>query len=322
MREQELRLAPIQRIEKRWNALRDVTGERALNLMAEWIRAQVAFFGAKGCTIGVSGGVDSTLVTAVLTRALPADQVHALVMPHRNSDPADEREARALLKVLGLKPRVFRLDDGIDGLLGSMGIVPDDAPKRHVGNLAGRSRVGLQYYVASVTNTIVVGTGDIDEVFIGFASPGVGADLYPITGLHKDEVRSLAYAALSPYGRTLARRLAERPASPGYWRGQKSEEQIGIPYSRVGRAVDAIQLCSFDRRGVYPPNVDAFVERLAQSGVDGADFEVVVDQLLKNFSLIGGAPALFRPERARPLPALTKASASTRHPRRPLPSRR
>lgn len=297
---QEHRLVEVRKAEKRWNALKDVSGTECLDAMAEWVRAEVDYFGAKGCVFGVSGGVDSTLVAVVLQRALKERAV-GLIMPQRNADPADEQDAVALLKTLGLPYEVYRLDDGIDGLLRAMGEQPDAAPRRHVGNMAQRVRMAVMYYQASLRGSLVVGSGDLDEVYIGYSSQGLAADLYPITGLHKDEVRALAYAGLAPLDEALAKKLAFRPASPGYWPGHKSEDQIGLPYTRVGHVVDALMHCKADRSGVFPRKLEPFLDQLGEGNVEPSEALHVTDLMLENFSLVGGSPALLRPPGALPL---------------------
>ena len=61
-------------------------------------------FRRKGCVVGVSGGVDSSVVLALCVRAFGPARVLPLMMPEQDSDVASERLARQLCQSLGLEP--------------------------------------------------------------------------------------------------------------------------------------------------------------------------------------------------------------------------
>jgi len=62
----------------------------------------------KGVVVGISGGVDSALVTALCARALGADKVLGLILPEKESSPVSEPYAREHADALGVK--VERVD--------------------------------------------------------------------------------------------------------------------------------------------------------------------------------------------------------------------
>ncbi|HEY3998105.1 MAG TPA: NAD(+) synthase, partial [Candidatus Xenobia bacterium] len=250
----EKRLAAVRRAEADWIGL-TATGTTMLDVMATWIRDQVAAMGRDGALVGVSGGVDST-VAAIATQRAVGDKGLALILPDTASDPKDQADAIKLCELLKLPYQVIPVGPGLDALLGTMGDARSEARKRPVGNLASRVRMSVQFYVASVRNYLVVGPGDMDEVYIGYSSKGLAADVYPITGLHKDEVRGLAWEALSPLDETFAKYMSERPATPGFWPGQRAEQQLGMPYSRIGPAVEIMaNHCTLQNQIIFPEDV-------------------------------------------------------------------
>lgn len=57
----------------------------------------------RGAVVGVSGGIDSSVVAALCARALGADKVLALLMPERDSDPESLRLGRLLVETIGAR---------------------------------------------------------------------------------------------------------------------------------------------------------------------------------------------------------------------------
>ena len=69
------------------------------------IRAQVTEFRRRGVVVGLSGGVDSSVVTCLCVRAIGAARVHVLLMPERDSSDESERLSHLLTSRLGVTPQ-------------------------------------------------------------------------------------------------------------------------------------------------------------------------------------------------------------------------
>ena len=187
------------------------------------------------------------------------------------------------------------MEPAVERLLADLGATPEQASPMTVGNLASRLRSAALYFEANATGSLVVGTGDLDETYIGYTSKGTTADLFPITGLHKDEVRALLRRGLEPLDPELAVRLSERPASPGYWPGQKAEDEIGMSYTRLGNCLDLVTAhCEIRPTGVFPRDPEAFVADVQARGIDVEDFLAVADRVAANYHKSFGSPALWR----------------------------
>lgn len=295
MADQKRRLSNIHALRERWDSITDLTSPDAFSIMVDWVREQAAYFDATGCVFGVSGGVDSTLVSIVCQKALPG-KCRGLILPDAHSSPDDEKDAIRLLDALKVPYKIIPVGAAADALLSAAGTSRSAANPRDVGNMASRLRIATLFYEASSRGEIVVGGGDLDEVYIGYSSKGLAWDLYPINGLHKDEVRAQVHAALEPIDKDLAEKLAGRPATPGFWKGQSAEEQIGMSYTRVGAVVDVIaRHCSIHEGGIFPGNVPAFLGELEMKKISGEEFLGVAGMMMKNIDLVNGSPALPRP---------------------------
>lgn len=68
-----------------------------------FIRDAVAKLDHSGLILGLSGGIDSAVAAELAVRALGRDQVLALVLPERDTDPQNTRDAIALARSLGIR---------------------------------------------------------------------------------------------------------------------------------------------------------------------------------------------------------------------------
>ncbi|MCD4732642.1 NAD(+) synthase, partial [bacterium] len=80
--------------------------ERDYQKLAEglsgWLAGYVRGAGYRKVIIGISGGVDSALSAALAVKAFGAKNVHGLLLPHADSDPASERDGRLVCEQLGI----------------------------------------------------------------------------------------------------------------------------------------------------------------------------------------------------------------------------
>jgi NAD+ synthase len=79
------------------------------------VRRAVRQFQKRGAVVGISGGVDSSVVLALAVRALGAERVTALILPDRDSDPESERLARLAAAQHGIEPAREEITSALDG---------------------------------------------------------------------------------------------------------------------------------------------------------------------------------------------------------------
>jgi len=75
--------------------------EQCAQSIEQAIRRQVTELRRRGVVVGLSGGIDSSVVTTLSARALGAERVHVLLMPERASSPESEQLGRLLATQLG-----------------------------------------------------------------------------------------------------------------------------------------------------------------------------------------------------------------------------
>lgn len=196
---------------------------------------QIRFFFAKArrkkAVVGLSGGVDSSVVCALLAEALGAKNVLAYYLPY-GEDRADEKDVKLVASKSAVKVQTVNIKKIVDAFVSSSAC----ADRVAKGNFMARARMALLYHFAREHGALVVGTGNKTELLLGyFTKHGDGAcDLLPIGGLYKTQVRRLAKELGVP------KRITDKPPSAGLWKGQTDEGEMGITYDDADRILSAL----------------------------------------------------------------------------------
>ncbi|MEW6329627.1 MAG: NAD+ synthase [Candidatus Micrarchaeota archaeon] len=180
--------------------------------------------------VGLSGGVDSAVTAALTARAFGAKNVIGVIMPTKITKKEDADDARALGRKLGIRVIEIDIEDVISLLEKKLCAVRvcrmNDVD---IGNLAARVRMAILYNIARREKGLVIGTGDKSEISIGYFTKygDGGVDILPIGDLYKTEVRGMARAL------KIQERIVCKPASPGLWRKQTAERELGACYEII-----------------------------------------------------------------------------------------
>ena len=121
--------------------------------------------------VGVSGGIDSALTTALAVEALGAERVHCVSMPSRYSSEETRRDAARLAKNLGTDFRELPIDDiygaNEQALVESFSGLESDLTEE---NLQARIRGVLLMALSNKFGWLVVATGNKSELSVGYAT--------------------------------------------------------------------------------------------------------------------------------------------------------
>lgn len=196
---------------------------RIRRFISDYLRSS----GANGLVIGLSGGLDSAVALQLCAKAVGPKRILGLVLPTSSTPEADVSDAVRHASGLGVECKVI----SIDSLMESYAQLLPKADQKTNGNLTARIRMGILYYFAALQNSLVVGTSDKSEIWIGYFSKwGDGAsDLAPLAGLYKTQVRELAKYIGVPH------EIVEKKSSPRLWPGQLAEEELGLGYDAIDK---------------------------------------------------------------------------------------
>jgi NAD+ synthase len=197
----------------------------AENVIVKFIKDQVEAAGAGGAVLGLSGGLDSATVAFLAVRALGPDRVFALLLPEAKVTSGDDLEdARKVASILKIETKEIEISKVLDCYSEVMPMA--EAPPVVAGNLKARVRMTILYWHANLLGRLVLGTGNKTEIMLGYSTKfgDAAADIFPIAGLYKDEVRALAKRLGVP------ERIIEKAPTAGLWPGQTDEGELGISY--------------------------------------------------------------------------------------------
>mgnify|MGYP006276285805 CR=1 FL=1 len=147
--------------------------------------------------IGLSGGIDSSLVAAVAVDALGAEHVHGVSMPSRYSTDGSKSDAYALADALGIDCRTISIEPAFESYLAMLaGSFEGREPDLTEENLQSRCRGMLLMAMSNKFNWMVLTTGNKSEMAVGyFTIYGDSAGGYAVI---KDVLKVQVYA-LSRY---------------------------------------------------------------------------------------------------------------------------
>lgn len=178
--------------------------------------------------LGLSGGVDSSLVAAIARKAVGKDKLYCYAIDIE-SNKADVKDAIKVAKELDVNLEILNLSKTYNVYLKELR--GKRFQKLTKSNLKVRMRMVALFAFAQEHKGLVLGTDNMDERYVGyFTKYGDGAaDLLPIVYLTKQEVREAAKI----YG--LSKALVDRVPSAGLFQGQTDEGEMGIKYADLDK---------------------------------------------------------------------------------------
>ena len=197
--------------------------------LIDFIRSTLERTGCKGVVIGLSGGLDSAVVTKLCVDALGPDKVLNIFMPSGVTISDDYILTKDLSRLWGTEYRIMDIQPAVDSLQ-SVLLSKEEAPLDR-GNISARCRMIVLYNQARKRNYLVMGTSNQSELMMGyFTKFGDGAcDVTPLANMYKTQVRELAKLIGVP-GEFII-----KPPSAGFWAGQTDEEEMQITYDELDK---------------------------------------------------------------------------------------
>ena len=203
-----------------------------INYIVEFIINSVTGAGKKGCVVGVSGGVDSAVVATLCKRAFP-NTTHLVAMPEAftaiDAPEYENRPSTIRAEELALCLATDLIYDPVLFNASKMSGHTDLAQ----GNYCARMRMAKLYYHAERTQSLVVGTDNATEAYLGFYTKygDGGVDINPLGEFLKNEVYELARLLYVPTA------IIKAVPSAELYEGQTDEDEIGYSYEYLDAAI-------------------------------------------------------------------------------------
>lgn len=196
--------------------------------------------------IGLSGGVDSSLVTFLTCSAVGTENVVPITMPARPDDESP-RAARLVRDCLGLKdsdsPYVLSIEELVQAEVRAINSLnypaiqifetPDQQrfdDKIRIGNLASRTRILMLYDLSRALPARILGTFTKTEYLLGYTAKygtPMSYDYGVLDEFYKIDVKELAKIGGVP------EEIVSATSTTGYYPGQTQEEELGATHEEL-----------------------------------------------------------------------------------------
>lgn len=200
--------------------------------LIDFIRSETSRAGFSKGIIGLSGGVDSALVSFLAAEALGKSNLLAVLMPYKTSSPESLADAKMIVRELGIRSEMAEITPMVDAYING---IREISPLRK-GNVMARQRMIVLYDLSARENAMVIGTSNKTEILLGYGTlfGDTACGINPIGGLYKTDVWALAEEVGVP------KKIIEKQPTADLWEGQTDEAELGFRYRRVDELLRAM----------------------------------------------------------------------------------
>uniref|UniRef100_A0A7V3ZU28 Glutamine-dependent NAD(+) synthetase n=1 Tax=candidate division WOR-3 bacterium TaxID=2052148 RepID=A0A7V3ZU28_UNCW3 len=188
----------------------------------------------KKAILGISGGIDSSLVAVLATFALGKENVVGVIMPGPYSSKESVEDARVLAKNLEIEYLEIPIDTIYKEYLNVLKPIFKDLPfDKTEENIQARIRGNILMALANKYNYLVLTTGNKSEIAVGYFTlyGDASGGFSPIADLTKEEVYGLARYLNEKYNLIPERVFTKKPSAE--LRANQEDEKDLLPYSQL-----------------------------------------------------------------------------------------
>lgn len=267
----------------------DLVAREVLMLQALALKKRLEHTKIKKLVVGLSGGLDSTLALLVMVESFkmlkrPLSDIIAITMPCFGTSKRTFDNAENLASSLGVSFRVIDIKASVEAHFLAIG---QENGKYDVTyeNAQARERTQVLMDVANMENALVIGTGDLSELALGFAT--YNGDHMSMYSVNSSVPKTLVRTLVSYYAKNSEKDVFETlsdilltpvspellPLSKNGENEQKTEEIVG-PYVLHDFFIYNMVRCSFSPEKIY---------RISQIAFDGIYDKAVIRKWLISF---------------------------------------
>ena len=240
--------------------------EEILSIQSYGLKKRFEHTGCKKAVLGISGGLDSTLALLVTVRTfdmlgLSHDNILAVTMPCFGTTDRTYDNACRLAKTLGASLKEINIKEAVSVHFRDIGQDPDTHDVTYENGQA-RERTQILMDIANKENGLVIGTGDMSELALGFATyNGDHMSMYGVNaGVPKTLVRHLVRFYADTCGNKelsdILLDVLDTPVSPELLPpvdgviAQRTEDLVG-PYELHDFFLYYMLRCGFEPEKIY-----------------------------------------------------------------------
>jgi NAD+ synthase len=204
-----------------------INPELVAEILCRFIRTEIRRAGFQRAVVGLSGGIDSSVVTFLCARALGAENVLAVTMPYKTSSEATRRDSHAVIEQLGVRTVDVPISEQVDAYFAQF---PDASQLRRA-NMCARQRMTVLYDQSAAFEALVAGTSNKSELLLGYGTQfgDMASAINPVGDLYKTQLYHLAAHLGVPQA------ILGKEPTGDLWIGQTDEGELGFSYAEVDR---------------------------------------------------------------------------------------
>jgi len=191
--------------------------------------------GFKKAVLGVSGGLDSSVVLKLAVDALGAENVTALLLPETGiTSQENVSHAKILCEFL----KVQNFTHPINSYMLNYATIPWKQGETAYINTKARIRATILYNYANTFNALVLGTSNKSELMLGYGTKhgDLASDILVIGDLFKTEVYELAeFLNIPP-------EIIQKAPSAELYKDQTDEAELGASYPELDTVLKQVDL--------------------------------------------------------------------------------
>lgn len=180
--------------------------------------------------VGLSGGVDSAVSTALGVAALGAKNIYVGLFPYGELNKEGLEDAKLVISQLDI-PSSNIISLNIKPLVDSIVALDSSMDNLRRGNIMVRMRMIQLFDLSKKFNALVLGTENKTEYLLGYFTRfgDEASDLEPIRHFYKTQVKQLAIYLGIP------EKIIKKPPTAGMWQGQTDEGEFGFTYEEADK---------------------------------------------------------------------------------------
>lgn len=222
--------------------------------------------------LGLSGGVDSSVVAYLAVKAVGASDVLPITMPAWDNDECvrlsslvrqelkiSDASVQCVVPILDIVKQEIETINSLKwtGIqINTARESQTDMDRMRIGNFASRARIAILYDIARKVNGRILGTGNRTEFVQGYAAKygtPISFDFGVLDELYKVDIYALAEVLKVP------EEVITRVPTTGYFPGQTHEEELGAAWEEQ----DALAFLLFEKRMQMEEIIDLYKVRRA-----------------------------------------------------------
>ncbi|ENN94862.1 NAD+ synthase [Bartonella vinsonii] len=225
----------------------------------------------KDVILGLSGGIDSALCTAMAVDALGAERVRTVMMPYHYTSQESLKDAKECAHLLGCDYQIIPIVQPVEIFLNTMAPLflglPSDVTEE---NLQSRIRGTILMALSNKFGSMVVTTGNKSEMAVGYATlyGDMNGGFNPLKDIYKMQVYALAewrnknhlQNLRGPEGIVIPQNIIEKAPSAELRKNQKDEDSLP-PYPVLDDILQSfvendMSVCNIVKRGYLRETVE------------------------------------------------------------------